>query len=323
MSNNVVDTLVEMGFSKQRAEQAVKTTGCTDVQNVMEWLLANEEEVAGSEEPVKDAPAASEAVEESKTNTETQPDLSSTEQTSTVAKSIKCDDCGKLFDTNEAVEFHATKTGHQSFSESTEERRPLTDEEKKEQLAKIEAKLKARRLEREAKEKEEALLKEKNRIKSGKELLEAKKKHEELEMKKVIDQRKREKEEERLARQRIKEQIEQDKLARKAKFGNPSEVPVPTPAPVAAPVPIRPQASYSEVKLQIRLPDGSSVTQSFGAKEPLSAVRLFIEMKRNNIEEPFNLMTSFPKKVFQSDDYDKPLESLGLAPTAVLIVKKN
>lgn len=66
-------------------------------------------------------------------------------------------------------------SGHENFVESTEEKKPLTDEERKEQLAKIEAKLKQRRLEREAREKEETLLREKARIKSGKELLEAKK----------------------------------------------------------------------------------------------------------------------------------------------------
>lgn len=43
----------------------------------------------------------------------------------------------------------------------------------------------------------------------GKELLEAKKKHDELEMKRIVEQRKREKEEEKLAKQRVREQIEQ------------------------------------------------------------------------------------------------------------------
>lgn len=52
-------------------------------------------------------------------------------------------------------------------------------------------------------------MREKNRIKSGKDLLEAKKKHEELEMKKIVEQRRREKEEDRLAKQRVREQIEQ------------------------------------------------------------------------------------------------------------------
>jgi hypothetical protein len=42
---------------------------------------------------------------------------------------------------------------------------------------------------------------------------------EEDEMKKLVEQRKREKLEEKLARQRVREQIEQDKIARRAKFG--------------------------------------------------------------------------------------------------------
>lgn len=39
-------------------------------------------------------------------------------------------------------------------------------------------------------------------------------------MKKLVEQRKREKLEEKLARQRVREQIEQDKIARRAKFGS-------------------------------------------------------------------------------------------------------
>ena len=47
------------------------------------------------------------------------------------------DRCNKLFRSNEEVEFHAAKTGHSQFSESTDEKKPLTEEEKKEQLRKI------------------------------------------------------------------------------------------------------------------------------------------------------------------------------------------
>ena len=36
----------------------------------------------------------------------------------------------------EEAEFHATKTGHANFSESVEEKKPLTEAEKKEQVAK-------------------------------------------------------------------------------------------------------------------------------------------------------------------------------------------
>lgn len=128
-------------------------------------------------------------------------------------------------------------------------------------------------------------------------------------MKKILDQRKREKEEEKFARQRVKEQIEQDKLARKAKYSN-QPIEVVPPKPVAV-VSSKPAINYSEVKLQIRLTNGSALTQTFKAKEPLSAVRLYVEMNRNDGEGPFNLMTNFPKKVFAFDDYDMPLDKLG------------
>lgn len=85
--------------------------------------------------------------------------------------------CGKLFKSQLEVEYHATKSGHSNFSESTEEKKPLTDEEKQEQLRKIEEKLKEKRKEREESEKKEALEKEKRRIQSGKEIAEAKKKY--------------------------------------------------------------------------------------------------------------------------------------------------
>ncbi|XP_050293439.1 UBX domain-containing protein 1-B [Anthonomus grandis grandis] len=327
---DVVATLVDMGFPKDRVELAVSKTGSQDVQTVMDWMLSHENELetaaasttmAAEEVNHQQGASTAEPTPESISN------LAAPENGATlVAKSIKCEDCGKLFKTNEEVEFHASKSGHENFSESTEEKKPLTEEEKKEQLAKIEAKLKQRRLEREAREKQEALEREKSRIKSGKEILEAKKKHEELEMKKIIEQRKKEKEEERLARQRVKNQIEADKLARKAKFGGATQEKSvePQPAPVVAePAVKKPTPTYNEVKLQIRLADGKTLVQNFGIKEPLSAVRLYIEMNKTDGDYPFKLMTSFPRKIFNSEDYDKPLDTLGLAPTATLIVSKS
>lgn len=122
----------------------------------------------------------------------------------------------RLFKNQMEVEFHAVKSGHSNFSESTEEKKPLTEEEKKEQLARLEEKLRQKRLERDEREKQDALEKERVRIKSGKDLLNAQRRIEELEMKKLVEQRKREKQEERTARERVRAQIESDKLARKA-----------------------------------------------------------------------------------------------------------
>lgn len=121
----------------------------------------------------------------------------------------------RLFKTQLEVEFHAAKTGHNNFSESTEEKKPLTDEEKKEQMVRIEEKLRLKRAERDAQEKQDALDREKMRIRSGKDMGDAQRRIEEEEMKKIVEQRKREKQEDRMARDKIRAQIEADKAARR------------------------------------------------------------------------------------------------------------
>jgi len=44
--------------------------------------------------------------------------------------------CGKLLKSENEVQLHATRSGHTNFSESVEEVKPLTEEEKQAQLAK-------------------------------------------------------------------------------------------------------------------------------------------------------------------------------------------
>lgn len=69
--------------------------------------------------------------------------------------------------------------------------------------------------------------------------------------------------------------------------------------------------TYTEVKLQIRLTNGNTLTHTFGAKEPLSAVRLYVQIHRTDDPGPFTLMTSFNRYIFGPDDFDKPLDLLG------------
>ena len=175
-----------------------------NIEQAMEWILAHADDstvTPAQEQPVK----SEDKPEETK---ESEP---------AVAKSIKCDDCGKLFKSPEEIEYHAAKTNHSNFSESTEEKKPLTEDERKQQLQLLEEKMKRKRAEREENEKKEALERERLRIKSGKDMTEAKKKLEEQEMKKILDERKREKQEEKMARERVRAQIEADKAARRAK----------------------------------------------------------------------------------------------------------
>ncbi|XP_052870175.1 UBX domain-containing protein 1 [Anopheles cruzii] len=337
-----IQTLMDMGFAKEKAERALEVTNNKGVEQAMEWLLAHADEPlppstgSASETPSGsgDGSAAAEAPSETATPAT---DDSAPSSGGTVAKSLKCDECGKLFKSQEDVEFHAAKTQHSSFSESTEEKKPLTEEEKKAQLALLEEKMKRKRLEREENEKKEALERERLRIKSGKDMLEARRRMEEQEMKKLMDQRKREKLEMKQARDRVRLQIEADRAARKAKdAGEPTGVsPTSTtasPPPAAASAadvatvsaakPAEPTKSYSTAKIAIRMMDGSQLVQTFQAAEQLAAVRLFVQLKLGSSDTPFGLMTNFPKKVFTDEEYDMPLQKLGLVPNAVLIVTK-
>lgn len=229
----------------------------------MDWIMAhNEESTPQAKEP-------SETTLETKTATSGEAACS--EGSPPEAKSIKCDEyvlghthplkesndpffrCNKLFRTPEEVEFHAAKTGHSQFSESTDEKKPLTEEEKQDQLKKLEEKLKQKRREREEREKAEQLEREKQRIQCGKELSLIKKKLEDDQIRKLADDRRREKEEEKRARQRVKEQIEADKLARKLKFAQAECAPeaLAPSAPKPTSVPSQPK-EYKETRIQIR-----------------------------------------------------------------------
>lgn len=61
------------------------------------------------------------------------------------AKSLVCNDCGRKLRSHAQAEFHASKTGHVDFAESTEEIAPLTEEEKKAKLEELRAKAAAKR----------------------------------------------------------------------------------------------------------------------------------------------------------------------------------
>ena len=163
-------------------------------------------------------------------------------------------------------------------------KKPLTEEEKAEKLAKLEELRKVKKAEREEKEKHEAKEKEMKRIASGKEMSDIRAKIQEDEIKKMAEQRRREKQEERDAKAKVLAQIEADKAARRAEReaaknpgGQSASVTPSQPAPVPAPAVKR---DYSEAKLQIRQTNGQPLVHSFGAKESLAAVRLYVEMNR-------------------------------------------
>ncbi|ESN91167.1 hypothetical protein HELRODRAFT_186190 [Helobdella robusta] len=324
MASAFVDVLTEMGFERNRAEKALEETGNAGVEVAMEWLITHENDAIYDE--VTDE--TTKTAEDISAATATAATTSSTEQS---AKSLKCEDCGKIFAGIGEAELHATRTGHSNFTESTESIKPLTEEEKQQQLVKVQELLKQRRVEREEKERVEQLEREKSRRNMGKEISQAKQKMQEMEMKKILDQRKRDKEEERAAKQRVKEQIEKDKRDRDLKFGKTNAVNEPQQqqqlqtATTSQQQQRLPQLTkeYIETKIQIRLLNGDKLVETFKVDESLAAVRLFVQQKSaasaaaNSASTafsglgPFTFSTNFPRKDYNDDEMQMSLKESG------------
>jgi hypothetical protein len=350
MSNDV-DTLMEMGFSQNRAKRALAKTDNSGVAAAAEWLVAHENDADIDDELVQSADKTPTGSQDSqKVETESQQPQEATRVEGEIqnaaalqAKSLKCDECGKLLRSENEVQLHASRSGHSSFSESTEEVKPLTEEERQAQLAKVQELMKQKRLEREEKEKQEQLEREKARRIHGKELTHIKQKMQEDEMKKIMDDRRREKEEEKRARQRVREQIEKDKIDRATKFGTSSTAAATGNQPAtavttasasaaagttsASPPPSNQPKEYKDTNIQIRLFSGETITNRFGAAEPLAAVRLFVfnKLTAGQFKEDFvslTFATTFPRRVFTEDEMQAPLSVLGLVPSAALMLTK-
>merc|ERR1711994_557338 len=99
-------------------------------------------------------------------------------------------------------------------------------------------------------------------------------------MKKIVEDRAREKRENQLAKERIKAQIEQD---RKDRGESEASMPgVPRSAPMNSSSSSTIVKEYKETKIQVRQLDGKPIIQSFNVKEPLSAVRLYVQLNRKD-----------------------------------------
>ena len=207
--------------------------------------------------------------------------------------------------------------------EQQPERAPLTAEEKEAKLKELEERRVQKRQEREEREKEEAIEKEKKRMEDGKAMSKLRQELNDQEIKKLAEERRREKQEAAEAKRKVLEQIEADKRARQMEREAAKKGAAPPVVPAAAPAAPVEKKNYDETKIQIRLVDGSKLEQVFKSRETLSSVRLFVQMNRPQTDTSVvKLMTTFPRKVFTEEDYEKPLEILGLTPSAVIIQSK-
>lgn len=323
------ENLVEMGFDPRRVTLALKKTkGFNDA---ITWLGDNEDvpieeleatEGGGSGEAATPA-AMGPSGEEDPFGEQGEGDGRSA--VGPEAKSLKCSDCGKLFNTNLKAEFHASRTGHNNFEESTEAVKPMTEEEKAAHLEMLRKKLAEKRatqaiVDQKAQRANEAI-RRKNDTETDR-IKEDLRKREQL---KEAEKRKREKQEDAIAKEKIRTQIKADQEARRlkaeaekaAREGRSIEATTAA-APTASASQPKSASSYTETRLQLRLPSGVPLVKSFPVETTLFEVASTIEEERGM--RPSTFTTTFPKKTYDSSDFGMTLREAKLVPSAVLIV---
>ncbi|KAJ5653363.1 hypothetical protein N7490_000366 [Penicillium lividum] len=307
-----LDQLIEMGFDKERSELAVSKTG--GLQGALEWLETNQDK---SLEEIK-------AAQSQEAEDEEGPALKPGEE----ARSLVCNECGKKFRSQAQAEFHASKSEHVDFSESTEEIASLTEEQKKQRLEELRERLAEKRLAQTAQDKADQKRNEEIRKKSTKETQDAK---EELKRKQALKDaaaNKREKAEELEAKKRIRAKIAADKEERRLKTERERAQRAgvaPPPQPAAAPVPAatgpatsKPASAYTETRLRFQTP-GGNIMKTLPVDTTLFEVAAALKTEEGIEVQSFT--QNFPRKVFSAEFFGETLKELGLTPSASLVVQ--
>jgi thiol-disulfide isomerase/thioredoxin len=198
LSKEHLDTLTnEMGFTLLRAQKGLLNCANRDVEGAVEWLMVHQDD-DDIDDPIPLVPKGG---------------------GDTIAKSYKCNDCGKILSSMANLELHANKTGHSDFEESTQEVKPLTEEEKKAKVEEIKALLKEKRMEREALEKVDDVVRERQRRSMGQQMSKTREELEKQSRLREAQMRKKEKEAFKRERARIRAELEKDKAERRAHHG--------------------------------------------------------------------------------------------------------
>jgi hypothetical protein len=292
------------------------------VQGALQWLEDNQDK---SLEEIEAAQKSKEAEAEGDED-ETKAEIAALES-GQEARSLVCNECGKRFRNEALASYHASKTEHTDFSQSTEEIAPLTEEEKAAKLEELRERLKAKKAAQSIKDKEEHKRNEQIRQKSTRETQEAKEELQRKEQIKEAARKRQEKIDDLEAKKRIKAKIEADKAERRRKAEEakaaregraPEGATGPISAPAAAPAP-RPKADHTEARLRLQT-GGGNITKTLPAETTLFELAHMLEEETGQSVTSFT--TTFPRQTFEGTvDWSKTLKEAGLVPSSVLIVK--
>ncbi|KAK0727007.1 hypothetical protein B0T26DRAFT_671729 [Lasiosphaeria miniovina] len=312
MAQTDLEVLLDMGFEEARAKLAVKKNG--GLQGALNWLEENQDK---SLEDLQAEPAAAAGDDDEGGG----PTIAPLEGES--AKSLTCNECGKKFRTHAQASFHASKTEHTDFSESTDEIAPLTEEEKKAKLEELRQKAAERKEAKAAQEKEENKRNEQIRQKATKETQDLKEELARKEQIKEAAKKRMEKQADLEAKRRIKAKIEEDKAERKrlqeeAKAAREGRVSAQSSPVVAAPPTPKPASAHTEARLRLQTP-GGNILKTYPAETTLFEVAHDVEAETQTPVTSFTM--TFPRKKFESGiDFGQTLKEAGLVPSSVLVV---
>ncbi|KAJ1451768.1 hypothetical protein M885DRAFT_342078 [Pelagophyceae sp. CCMP2097] len=194
--------MVAMGFVELSSRKALMA-GSANAEQAVQWVLDHETDADIS------APIALVAADSAAART----------GAPLVAKAFKCVETGRLFRTSDEVQAYATRTGRSDFEETTEEKKSLTEAEKKEKISELKALAASRRLEREQVEKVGDIEAEKKRREAGSKTAETRESLEKAARMREADRAKREKNTALRERERLRAEIAKDKAERRARGG--------------------------------------------------------------------------------------------------------
>jgi chromosome segregation ATPase len=224
-----------------------------------------------------------------------------------------------MFSSVAIAQFHAAKTGHQDFSESTEARPELTAEEKTARLAELRERLEEKRKLDKLKGDEERREAELLRRKSGHNAAMARREMQEKEMVKAAEQLRKDREEEKQIRARIRAEMEEEKRLRKAAINAEATKPKEPETP-EEPLKLVSQDSDS-IRIQVKLAGGDNIKAVFKSSDKLAV--LLDKLSEKTALTPTNkLMVPFPRTYIDVEaDAEKTFMELGLCPSASLVLE--
>lgn len=296
-----------MGFPKDKSEIALKKTG--NLGEAVDWL---DKHADTSIEDIQ-AEDAKDAEEKSA-------------EAAAQARSLVCNECGKIMRGQAEAEYHATKSGHVDFSESTEELKPLTEEEKKQKLQDLREKMSAKKAVQAEQDKIDAKRNEQISRKKTKESEDIKEQLRIKEQIKDAEKKRKEKQDDIDAKKRIQAKIAADKEERRLKAEQEKAMragQAPPPVQAASAVASGPSTSkaaadYTETRLRLQTSNGN-VMKTFPVNTTLFEVAAAVADEIGQDVESFT--QNFPKKIFDKEYFGETLKDLKLVPSANLIVK--